>query len=157
MWLFQLTLWWRHHLTSESPGFPPDHASVTPRIRWAVAYSHEHNVYIRKIQTILSSWSYRHENINVYKINNISIAIQVSHLLSGPARRPVLLSLLCRLTFLYDMNMSNITCQILSLSTFVFNKCSEIIIFTIIFVVKHVKSLKRFGWNNVGPASQTVA
>ena len=32
--------------------------------------------------------------------------------------------------------------------------CSEIIIFTIIFVVK---SLKDFGWNNVGPASQTVA
>ena len=40
------------------------------------------------------------------------------------------------------------------LCTFVFNKCSEIIIFTIIFVVK---SLKDFNWNNVGPASQTVA
>ena len=51
------------------------------------------------------------------------------------------------------MNMSNITFQVLSLSTFVFNKCSEIIIFTIIF---EVKSLKGFGWNNVGPASQTV-
>ena len=37
---------------------------------------------------------------------------------------------------------------------FVFNNCSEIIIFTIIFVVK---SSKGFGWNNVGPASQTVA
>ena len=56
------------------------------------------------------------------------------------------------------MNMSNITFQVLELSrprpTFVFNKCSEIVIFTIIFVVK---SLKGFGWNNVGPASQTVA
>ena len=52
------------------------------------------------------------------------------------------------------MNMSNITFQVLRLSTFVFNKCSEIIIFTIIFVVK---SLKGFGCNNVGPASQTVA
>ena len=52
------------------------------------------------------------------------------------------------------MGMCNITFQVLRLSTFVFNKCSEIIIFTIIFVVK---SLKDFGWNNVGPASQTVA
>ena len=51
------------------------------------------------------------------------------------------------------INMSNITFQVLGLSTFVFNKCSEIIIFTIIFVVK---SLKGFGWNNC-PASQTVA
>ena len=40
------------------------------------------------------------------------------------------------------------------LSTFVFKKSSEIKIFTIIFVAK---SLKGFGWNNVGPASQTVA
>ena len=32
-------------------------------------------------------------------------------------------------------------------------KCSEKIIFTIIFVVR---SLKGFAWNNVGPASQTV-
>ena len=39
-------------------------------------------------------------------------------------------------------------------STFVFKKSSEKKIFTIIFVVK---SLKGFGWNNVGPASQTVA
>ena len=57
------------------------------------------------------------------------------------------------------MNMCNITFQVLRLSraTFVFNKCSEKKIFTIIFVVK---SLKGFGWNNVGPASlasQTVA
>ena len=52
------------------------------------------------------------------------------------------------------MNMSNITFQGLRLSTLVFNKCSEIILFTIIFVVK---SSKGFGWNNVGPASQTVA
>ena len=37
------------------------------------------------------------------------------------------------------MNMSNITFQILRLSTLVFNKCSEIIIFTIIFVVKSLK------------------
>ena len=52
------------------------------------------------------------------------------------------------------MNMSNITFQVLRLSTFAFNKCSEIIIFTIIFVVM---SSKGFGWNNVGPASQAVA
>ena len=52
------------------------------------------------------------------------------------------------------MNMSNITFQILRFSTFVFNKCSKIIIFAIIFVVN---SLKGFGWNNVGPASQTLA
>ena len=31
------------------------------------------------------------------------------------------------------MNMCNITFQVLKLSTFVFNKCSEIVIFTIIF------------------------
>ena len=47
-------------------------------------------------------------------------------------------------TFLYTspyINMSNITFQVdlvLRLSTFVFNKCSEIIIFTIIFVVKSI-------------------
>ena len=52
------------------------------------------------------------------------------------------------------MNMSNIMFKVLSLSTFVFNKCSEIIIFTIIFVVK---SLNGLGWNNVGRTSQTVA
>ena len=52
------------------------------------------------------------------------------------------------------INMSNIKFQVLRLSTFVFNKCSEIIIFTIIFLVK---CLKGFGWNNAGPASQTVA
>ena len=40
------------------------------------------------------------------------------------------------LTFLYTMNMSNITFQVFRLSSSVFNKCSEIIIFTIIFVVK---------------------
>ena len=46
------------------------------------------------------------------------------------------------------MNMSNITFWVLRLSTFVFNKmCSEIIIFTIIFVAE---SLKGIGWNNVG-------
>ena len=47
-----------------------------------------------------------------------------------------------RLTFHFCtpvlMNMSNITFQVLSPSTFVFNKCSEIIIFTIIFVVKPI-------------------
>ena len=50
------------------------------------------------------------------------------------------------------MNMWNTAFQVLRLCTFVFNKCSEIIILTIIglFVVK---SLKGFGWNNVGPAS----
>ena len=52
------------------------------------------------------------------------------------------------------MNMSNITFQVLRLSTFVFNQCSENKILTIIFVAK---SLKGFDWNNVGPASQTVA
>ena len=46
--------------------------------------------------------------------------------------------------------MANITFPVLRLGTFVFNKCSEIIIFTITFVVK---SLKGF----VGPASQMVA
>ena len=40
------------------------------------------------------------------------------------------------------------------LNTFVFKKSSEKNIFTIIFVVK---SLRGFGWNNVGPASQRVA
>ena len=52
------------------------------------------------------------------------------------------------------MNMCNITFQVLRLSTFVFNKCSEKKIFTIIF---EVKNLNAFGWNNFGPASQTVA
>ena len=51
------------------------------------------------------------------------------------------------------MNMCILTFQALRLSTFIFNKCSEKIV-TIIFVVK---SFKGFGWNNVGPASQTVA
>ena len=50
--------------------------------------------------------------------------------------------------------MSNITFEVPRLSTFAFKKFSEKKIFTIIFVVK---SLKGFGWNNVGPASQTVA
>ena len=63
-----------------------------------------------------------------------------------------------RLTFLYTtpLNKSNVTSQVLRLRrpTFVFKKCSEIILFTILFVVK---SLKGCGWNNVGPASQTVA
>ena len=40
------------------------------------------------------------------------------------------------------MNMYNITFQVLRLSTFVFNQCSEKTIFTITFVVK---SLKGFG------------
>ena len=48
----------------------------------------------------------------------------------------------------------HITFHVLKLNTFVFNKCSEILIFTIISVVK---SLKGFGWNNVGPVLQTVA
>ena len=39
------------------------------------------------------------------------------------------------------MNMSNIMFQVLRLNTFVFNKCSEIIIFTITFVVKSLKVL----------------
>ena len=53
------------------------------------------------------------------------------------------------------MNMCNITFQVLRLSTFAFNKCSEKKIFTIILFV--VKSLEGFGWNNIGPALQTVA
>ena len=52
------------------------------------------------------------------------------------------------------MNMCNITFQVLRFSSFVFKKCSEKNIFTIIFVVK---SLKGFSWINVGPASQTTA
>ena len=51
------------------------------------------------------------------------------------------------------MNMSNITFEDPRLSTFVF-KVLKIYIFTIIFVVMSSQS---FGWNNVGPASQTVA
>ena len=51
-------------------------------------------------------------------------------------------------------NMCNMTLQVLRLSTFVFNKCWEKKIFTIIFVIK---SLNGFGLNNVGSASQTVA
>ena len=52
------------------------------------------------------------------------------------------------------MHMCNITFEVSRLGTFVFKKPSEKNIFTIIFVVK---SLKGFGWNNIGPASQTVA
>ena len=50
--------------------------------------------------------------------------------------------------------MSNITFEVPRFSTFVFEKSSEKKIFTFIFVDK---SLKGFGWNNVGPVSQTVA
>ena len=53
--------------------------------------------------------------------------------------------------------MCNITFEVPRLSTFVFKKFSEKKVFTIIFVVNMVKSLKGFGWNNVGPAPQTVA
>ena len=49
------------------------------------------------------------------------------------------------------MNMCNITFEVPGLSTFVFKKSSEK--HTLIFVVK---SLKSFGWSNVGSASQTV-
>ena len=49
------------------------------------------------------------------------------------------------------MSMSNITFQVMMLSTYVFSKCSEIS-FTNIFVVKS----KGFGWHNVGPASQVA-
>ena len=52
------------------------------------------------------------------------------------------------------MNMCNIAFEVPRLSTFVFKMFSEKKIFRIIFVAK---SLKGFGWNNVGPASQTVA
>ena len=52
------------------------------------------------------------------------------------------------------MNMCNVTFEVPRLSTLMFKKSLEKNIFTIIFVVK---SLKGFGWNNVGPASQTVA
>ena len=47
------------------------------------------------------------------------------------------------------MNMCSITFQVLRLSTSAFNKYSKKI-----FVVR---SLKGFGWNNIGPSSQTVA
>ena len=50
------------------------------------------------------------------------------------------------------MHMSNVTFEVSRLSPFVFKKSSEKKIF-MIFVVK---SLKGFGRNNVGPASQTV-
>ena len=49
------------------------------------------------------------------------------------------------------MNMCNITFEVPRLSTFVFKKSSEKKIFMNIFVFK---TLKGFGWNNVGPASQ---
>ena len=52
------------------------------------------------------------------------------------------------------MTMYNITFDVPRLSTFVFKNSSEKNIFTIIFVVK---SLKCLGWNNFGPALQTVA
>ena len=52
------------------------------------------------------------------------------------------------------MNMCNITFEVPRLSTFMFKKSLEKKIFTIIFVVK---SLKGFGWNNVGQTSQMVA
>ena len=62
------------------------------------------------------------------------------------------------LTFLhtspYIMNMCNVTFQVPRLSTFVFKKSLEGKISPIIFVDK---SLKGFGWNNVGPASKTLA
>ena len=51
------------------------------------------------------------------------------------------------------MHMCNITFKVPRLSTFMFKKSSENI-FTIIFVVKR---LKGFDWNNVRPASKTVA
>ena len=41
------------------------------------------------------------------------------------------------------MNLSNITFQVLRVNTFVFNKCSEIIKFTIIFVVKSIIRAQR--------------
>ena len=50
-------------------------------------------------------------------------------------------------------NMCSITFEVPRLGTFVFKKSSEKKTFTIIFVVR---SLKGFGWNNVGPASHTV-
>ena len=52
------------------------------------------------------------------------------------------------------MNMSHIKFEVDKLSTIMFKKSPEKNIFTIIFVAK---SLKGFGWNNVGPALQTVA
>ena len=50
------------------------------------------------------------------------------------------------------MNMSSIAFEVRRLSTFVFKKSSGKKIFTIIFVIKSFND-----WNNVGPASQTVA
>ena len=51
------------------------------------------------------------------------------------------------------MNMCNITFQVLRLGTFVYTSVQKKIV-TIIYVVKR---LKGFGWNNFGPASQTVS
>ena len=51
------------------------------------------------------------------------------------------------------MNMSNITFEVPRLSTFVFKKSSEKIYSRLI----RAMSLKGFGWNNIGQASQTVA
>ena len=52
------------------------------------------------------------------------------------------------------MNKSNITFDVARSNGCLFKKCSAKNKFTIIFVIK---SLKGFRWNNVGPASQTVA
>ena len=59
-----------------------------------------------------------------------------------------------RLTFLYTspyMYMWNITFQVLRLSrpTFVFNKCSEIVIFTIIVLVGIMLAQRRRRWPSI--------
>ena len=55
-----------------------------------------------------------------------------------------------RLAFLYTSPYEHVQYNVSGpyASTFVFNKCSDKKIFTIKFVVR---SLKGFGWNNVGP------
>ena len=52
------------------------------------------------------------------------------------------------------LNMCNRVFEVPRLNTFVFKKSSGNKIFANIFVVKR---LKGFGWNNVGPSSQTMA
>ena len=52
------------------------------------------------------------------------------------------------------MNMANITFEVPGLSSFIFEKYSQ----KNAFAIKYSdQSFKGFDWNNVGPASQTVA
>ena len=53
------------------------------------------------------------------------------------------------------MNMSNITFEVARSDSCIFKKCLEKILFTIIF--HDLVGIWCFGWDNVGPAEQTVA